>query len=1540
MAQSKIAPIPSSEAFENAIDDETMQSMAAPPALVVHDDPSTHALKVAFKMRWDDYDRYLDVVWNSRVEDWFDREDILRWGDRHCRGILSYIGCQNQIDVNSYLSLLQSMFPQEELRAISQLSVQEAFCERELKFPGRKLLQYVMYSIRDHTIGLEEHRRLDEGISYNVQNSSVRRNIDLGPMWLQYFYNTTGETFEHFATRSLAETRRIPDNLYKAIERFCPGLLQDPTSLISTRPGQANTAQELAVSAETSLANLEAQGDSETQATQCRTQSTLEHDIDSTPAGVDPIPALAQGATDMSPQRRVLSDGTAEAITIRASEAAMPASAVDTFIAPPETLPAPPAVQTPRAQSTQARSRGNRRTSTGPIFAPHNGNAQPGPSGTSEWRYHGPRREMHSGVLASHMLQQSPIHFYPHAPALPAFERGSPTTLPGFGGLTPSTQVLGIPMVNTPQQQARFPPYIQPQGTHIHSAGQTSFGHQFVNPGGIQTGYLPTYGVGEMANQPFFAYAQDYVDTLPVAQGYTPSYNYPSNRPRTNSMGRGRRGRAYSGESNDSRALYNPQTGALDHYGRPLQNPGPQFRDRVSNFGQEPNYQSRDRNRGFGQDRGHQPRDRNNSIGQTRGATTIAGRRFSRSSRLSTSQNAGSITPPRAMNNARSIESIATSSDPTLTQAGGNAITENPTRRVGPTPPLKASTPPRYVTEHESNYMRLLMHSSLTDPETGEPSGYGPYPSPTSSRRNNRNPRSGKASKKARAKGKGRADEYDADQESFNNTDETDMEHQTSSNVATSKTPIGKIPSSNAAVSTLEASPDVDGTLRRTSEGGLIFEFQPTITAAEAAQVTAPKTNIKEAVAGPEATPKSAVVTRQVSWTRKYETADVEATDVQAPSNTREKPSVGKTSDVEVAPKHPTDEPVAAVVNKEPADGHGAISEPNDKVLDSESSKQPHSQTTEDTKTKDTNEVLKEVHEKDVATVTAENSELEVKEPTSTNNDSVNVDPIGEVKEHIADENDGVKAVPTEIAKQDVMKGEPTKTGEQIRAVTLADWQAAPAEIQRREAEEVKAFTEFYKKKLGIGTSSANTGTVKSKASPFKFEETFRQTAIEGSMGPRRVLSKISEYDSDESSITIPAYTPDAEEKVSDCNDAEVQQSPNNKSTEDGVASIPETTESAPTEPKPADETSAETCTTVAAQTEGDKSTVVKCEKFSLVDDKDVAPPNQGTSVPITTPASVEADETPAYVQSKDKGKGKQIEELNEHATATQDKSQKPKVKNNGSISPFAAARKQAQQAKLQAKAAKKKEKKQQHQKRKPSEKAAAGDSLVKDSEETEASPAGKDRQRTASLDWLTPEILDIATKFAVDQAEGQAIHDTDKSSSQLGKDLDVQSVEKVNIEASAEKLVSTAKAEEFVVTNTPVVVVETMATHISVEHQSEDSDDAEEHEEKKQPVKKKRKSNKKKMPHESSGDAASNGEAKEGRAGHDGSTDHQGQDDSKPPSASSTSITSKAVKEIVRPIVPLASLNSGVKGNPLSEHTTHAGHDGAIDSNRGKHLS
>src|SRR5215469_820490 len=187
-AQSKIAPTPSNETLANATD-KTPQTVALRPALVVHDDPRSHALKIAFEMRWADYDRHLDVVWDSRVEDWFDPEDIMRWGERHCRGILSYIGHQNQMDINSYIGVLQSVIPQDELRALSELSIEEIFCEGDLKFPGKKFLQYVMYSIRDPTIELKEHLRLEEQNSHKVQNNSVRHNIDLGQAWLLYFYN-------------------------------------------------------------------------------------------------------------------------------------------------------------------------------------------------------------------------------------------------------------------------------------------------------------------------------------------------------------------------------------------------------------------------------------------------------------------------------------------------------------------------------------------------------------------------------------------------------------------------------------------------------------------------------------------------------------------------------------------------------------------------------------------------------------------------------------------------------------------------------------------------------------------------------------------------------------------------------------------------------------------------------------------------------------------------------------------------------------------------------------------------------------------------------------------------------------------------------------------------------------------------------------------------------------------------------------------------------------------------------------------------------
>jgi hypothetical protein len=1547
-AQSKIARIPSNEALANATDDETPQITSAPPLLIVHDDPSSHALKISIERRWDDYDHHLDVVWNSRVEDWFDREDILRWGDRHCRGILSYIGHQNQSDVNAYLGLIQSVIPQDELQALSKLSVEEVFCEGELKFPGKKLLQYVMYSIRDPTTGLEEHRRLDEQNSHNAQNSSVRHNIDLGSMWLQNFYNTTGETFEQFATRTLAETSHIPDNLFKAIERFSPGLLQDPTSQDSVQQDEVNSVQELTTSIEILPVNLENQDDSETQVTQPQEQSTPKDDIDSKLANVDPVSELTQDATNMTPQKQVSSDNIVEASTAKAPEAVEPSSTIGTFTEVPENLPASPTMQTPQARFNQPHSHDNRRTSVGPILPVHHSNAQPGPSSIPEWHHRGPRRDVNSGVPAPNVqLQQPPAHFYSNASVPTPFDRVSPANLPGFGGLVPPSLPFGVPTINTPQQQVRYPPYIQPQNTYIHGAGQPSFGHQFANPHGYQSGYLPTYGAGEMSNQPFFAYPQDYVDALPVTQGYTPSYTHPNNRPRNNSMGRGRRGRAYSGVSNDSRALYNPRTGVLDHvdnYGQPVQSYGRQPRERVNNFGQERNHHSRDRNQSLGQDRGY----------QSRGATVIAGRRFSRYVRPQTSQNAGPVTSPQTTSNSMAIETVATSSGPALMQAGGNAITESPPRRIGPTSALEDATAGR-----DSNDARRLMSSSSTDLEAGETTEYELYDSPTRRpkltslpRNTNRNPRSGKASKKAKAKGKGRADESDVTQESFNINNETDMERQDSSNVATSsKIPLHNIPSGNTAACTSEASSDVDGTLRRTSEGGLIFEFQATTTATELTETTAPKTNIEKTVTGSEATLKPVVATSQSTEMLQDETVDI-----QSPSNNTEKSPTTKALEIVVAAENSIDD-TATMANKEPCDEHSAISEPIDKVLTFEPTKKPRAQTTGDTKTKDVDEALIDVNKEDIMAVTDEDPILETKDDTACNNDDMKKDSIGEVKEQTANNQDDVNTVPMKISqKQDVLKEEPKQKEEKIHAVTLADWQAAPAEIQKREKEEVKAFTEFYKKKLGIDTNSTNTNTTKSKSSPFKFEETFKQTAIEGSMGPRRVLSKTSEYHIDESNNTINANTPVVEEQIFDRDDAEVQLPPKHEAAEDVVTSKIDTTDakaiaetSASTETKPADDSPAET-STVVTLTEGNKPAAVELEKFSWADDKDTTPLDQGTAVPDAMPVIPKADEAMVSTQSQNKGKSKQIEETNDPVTTIQDKSQKSKAEETGSINPFAAARKQAQQAKQQAKAAKKKEKKQQQQKRKSTEKVVAGASMVMDNKETEAGPSGKDCERVASFDWLTPEILDIATKFAADQAEAQAKQGLDKESPELCKNLDVpvESATSVapsdhDIKAATEQLASTVKTEDVVVASTTVVEITT--THTPIEHQAGHGDDAEQHEEKKQPAKKKKKSSKRKRkPRKSSGDstieAVSDIDAKESRAEHDKFVDNQGQGESKHPTASSTSITPKTSKEKIKPAVPLVPFNPGVKGTPSSEHTAPTGHNGGIDSSRGNHLS
>lgn len=1547
-AQSKIARIPSNEAFAKTTDNETPQTVAAPPALVVHDDPRSHAIKVAIEMRWNDYDHHLDVVWNSRVEDWFDREDILRWGDRHCRGILSFIGHQNQMDVNAYVNLIQGVIPQDELRVLSELNVEEVFCEGELKFPGKKFLQYVMYSIRDPTIGLEEHLRLDEQISHNAQKSSVRHNIDLGSLWLQYFYNTTGETFEQFAMRSSADMSRIPDNLLKAIERFSPNLLQNPASQDSIQPDEVNSAQELTTSAEISPVNLENQDDSETQVAQPQEQSTLKDDIDSKSTSVDPVSKPTQEATDMTPPKQVSSDNIVEMPTAIASQAAETSSAIGTFTEAPENLPASPTMQTPQTRLIHPRLRDNHRTFVGPIAPAHHGNAQPGPSGTPEWRHRGPRRDIHSGVLASNIqLQHPPTAFYSNAPAPTQFNQGSPANLPGFGGLVPPSHALGIPMVNVPQQQVRYSPYIQPQGTYIHGAGQPSFGQQFANPGGYQAGYLSAYGAGEMGNQPVFAYPQDFVDALPAAQGYTPSYTHPNNRPRNNSMGRGRRGRSYSGVSNDSRALYNPRTGSLDYvdnYDQSVQGYGPQSRERVNNFGQERNYHPRDRNHSLGHDRGY----------QHRGATVIAGRRFSRHARPQTSQNVGQVIPPQATNNLMAIESVAASSSPALTQMGGNAIMESSPRKVGPTPALGDSTEGR-----DSNDARQPMPSGSTDLEIAETTEYEVYDSPTctpkltSLRRNaNRNPHSRKPSKKARNKGKGRADESDMTQESFNINNETDMEHQGFSNVATSsKVPLHKIPSGNAAACTSEASSDVDGTLRRTSEGGLIFEFQATTTATEHTEATTPKTNVERTVDSPEATPKPVIAMPQPPEMRQGEAADI-----QGQSNDTKLSLTTKTLEVKVAAEHSIDEPTT-IANKEPSDEHSAISEPIDKVLDSEPAKKPHTQTTKDTKTMNVDEAVIDVNKENVTSVTEEDPKLDPKDDTAYSNDDMRKYSIGEVKEQTVNNKDDMNTAPMEITqKQDELKEELANKGEQIHAVTLADWQAAPADIQKREIEEAKAFTEFYKKKLGIDANSTSTSITKSKPSPFKFQETFKQTAIEGSMGPRRVLSKTSKYYSDESSNTIRTDKLVAEEQIFGRGDTEIQLPLKHEAVEDVVTSKVETTDAkpitdtSPTEPKPVDKISTET-SAVVTLTGSNKPAEVEFEKFSWADGNDTTALDQETAMPDAIPATSKAGEVVVSTQSKNKNRCNQIEESNEPTMTVQNKSQKPKTEDTESINPFAAARKQALQAKLQAKAAKKKEKKQHQQKRKSTEKATVGAIMVMDNKEMEADPSGKDCQRVASFDWLTPEILDIVAKFAADQDADQAKQVPYKESSELGKDLDVPidaatgvTPSSHDIKAAPEQLASTAKTGDITVA--PTTVDEITTAHTPVEHQSGYDDNTEKHEEKKQlGKKKKRKSSKrKKKPRKSSGDstieAVSDIEAKESRAEHDKPVEHQGQGEDDHPAISSTSISPKTVRR-------LSSLEfHSYRPTPVSkvlrppEHTTTTEQNGGVDSNRDNHLS
>lgn len=915
-------------------------------------------------------------------------------------------------------------------------------------------------------------------------------------------------------------------------------------------------------------------------------------------------------------------------------------------------------------------------------------------SNVPDWHRGGPTNEIVGGMSGS----PSQMRYQPVA-TVAAFPAAGPSSVQmGFTSSGPQYQSF--------ENQALLP-HLQ-QGTYAQGFVPVTYPAQATNMGY----YNPSTGPSDI--QPFPPFQQDFVDPYDGGQVYHTPYNaYGGPRPKGNSGSRGGRGRGRrASQQNEGPfagpAIYNPQTNrleAVDSFRKPLPvHMGPQSRPR-DGFNQNRSSQNRDRNASFSQFRGNGSDGRSNYNGRRSSSsrpqgphhTTHYGQQAvgsqtpmdlagpSTSSRPSTSAGPSTSTAPTYSGKGKATAVVQEEdvNEPSTSSAAPTYIGKGKAKAVVQEEDMNVQEEDTNVQEEDTNVQpsisTLLTYSGKGKDKVIEAGPSGAQSSAPvapihggkgkakvesqedGSGQDSQNPSATETEPQKtagltrtrasmrREEGKSMTDSTSSDDSagegSWNGTNTDDLEKK-----KMRKAELAAAAAQRAAMS--ELPPDVDGTIRRSSESQL-YNIQPEST-------VQPSATIEPSV---QTTPLTAEESPQV--TNAVEQANGES---QAP------PTAEATS---VAPLH-TD---------------------------------PHP-----------------LNQNDVETLHTANTEMSVKEPDRSEKKATATDEKQTMESKsqengdsaLADVKAGEQKAETDESKESVKETvvEQKEPGQRKHKYSLADWQAAPLQIQQREAQEL-AQAQASRKAVGLKPQQMTLPPIM---------EVFKKTAIEGSYGPRGVLSTTGEID--------------------EFWDARERQSDEGTETTHGsnpIKTPPSESENGKTEEKDAgskadvEKQSTEVPTTAPAQAAPTTTTSPTAEPQqnddSLVEEEVFVTPQQE---PSSATPEVDASKVDAASPCPTAGKAKAMQ------IATQSKP------TNGSadtwVHPMALSTRQAKQAQAQAKKERKKEKK-----RKQGSKKAA---LTTENASANTKASGKKRKESTKVHQVTGHAEPIVETSKVAETE------------------------------------------------------------------------------------------------------------------------------------------------------------------------------------------
>jgi len=617
---------------------------------VVFSDPGLDAALEAARLRREDYDRYLGVTFNSTCFDWFPSKVIKRWGEKHCDAILQMIATINSSDIAEYYQLFTAIFAShpEELNEIANSRVEDVFAPEELKKPGKTYLKIVLWQLRDPTMSFDQHRQRDreiEGKWKTSEQATVPRNIRFNNFWREAYNKAVEETGgDPDASEAIGQylhtyiTETAPKAFASYIRSPPTESVKDDSNISELQPATINIVEDgVGSNGKNTYYRLH--------------QRALSHPVPLTsPMDADHSANNSPGnqTQSISPQRRLVSSSINTADTaIDAPQESSPCAAV---AAKAPQVPASTPSQLPATSSTekinvtvtttfcaerpasiepapnlQIHSTSSQEMST-PTFGRSQATAQPYIPSQAQ-AYDGQSipqisellQRVASGEAALH-LPCSPVHtmHYNHTvlPSQPVLHSsvgpmsGMTTIVPGASHVTMGPYTMPVQAYNPMEQQMHQLSHI-PQGSYMANIVPNPFPPQATHMGHH---YNPTLISPHGPTQPFPPFNQDFMDPYAQTSGYNTSLNSSATyRQRGNSSSRGR-GRGRRHLHHDQPAIFNHLTNqfeVIDPFSQSYQGP-PMMA-----------YQSQQSTNTFNQDRGnrernYQHRDRNMSMGQFR----------------------------------------------------------------------------------------------------------------------------------------------------------------------------------------------------------------------------------------------------------------------------------------------------------------------------------------------------------------------------------------------------------------------------------------------------------------------------------------------------------------------------------------------------------------------------------------------------------------------------------------------------------------------------------------------------------------------------------------------------------------------------------------------------------------------------------------------------------------------------------------------------------------------------------------------------------